>query len=163
MPLVPASAEQGASWLTGNLQARHLPPSALFQQGAELGECTLRGPSVNRQFLGSLGVHLFQQDTTFLDEGKIMHGYLITYDLKKPARDYSTLFVGIQSFGTYAHVLESVWIIKSDLSALQVRDYLKRYLDGDDKIFVTGIIPREWASVNLAPNTITWMQQQLAA
>ena len=64
-----------------------------------------------------------------------MKCYLISYDLKG-ARDYASLYEAIKSYGTWAHILESTWAILTDQSAKEIREYLKGFLDQDDKIFI---------------------------
>lgn len=53
-----------------------------------------------------------------------MNTYLIGYDLDKPRQDYKDLIVAIKAVGTWWHCLDSTWIAKSTLSAVQVRDKL---------------------------------------
>ena len=61
--------------------------------------------------------------------------YIISYDLRKQ-RNYDQLYEAIKSYDTWAHVLESVWAVKSPKSAVEVRDHLAKYLDADDGLFV---------------------------
>jgi len=65
-----------------------------------------------------------------------MKSYLITYDLIKPHKDYSTLTEALEKFSNYWHCLGSVWIVKSDSTATEIRDYLLPYIDKDDKLLV---------------------------
>lgn len=64
-----------------------------------------------------------------------MTTYLVAYDLIK-TKDYSALIEKIKSYGTWAKVLESTWIISSNKSMVGVRDDLLSVMDGDDRIFV---------------------------
>ncbi len=61
--------------------------------------------------------------------------YVISYDLRKQ-RNYEALFEAIKSYGTWAHVLESTWAIKTAKSAAEVRDHLAGHMDSDDGLFV---------------------------
>ncbi len=65
-----------------------------------------------------------------------MNSYIISYDLMAPNKDYSSLISAIKSYGTYAKVLESCWIIKSNDSSSTIRVYLSSYMDSNDRIFV---------------------------
>lgn len=65
-----------------------------------------------------------------------MSSFIITYDLVN-SRDYQKLYDAIQSLGNWARVVESVWIVTSELSSAQIRDELLKYIDDDDRIFVT--------------------------
>lgn len=67
-----------------------------------------------------------------------MAAYLISYDLRKEinSQDYTTLIEQIKSYGTWAKVLESTWIVVSQKSASEIRDELSRYMDSNDGLFV---------------------------
>lgn len=67
---------------------------------------------------------------------------IITYDLRNSNKNYNDLYEKIKSYGTWAHICESVWFISTADSCVTVRDNLKSVLDSDDRIFVaelTGI------------------------
>lgn len=65
-----------------------------------------------------------------------MNTYIISYDLRK-TRDYESLYSAIKMYGTWARILESLWAIKTNQTVTQVRDHLQRYMDKDDRVFVT--------------------------
>lgn len=65
---------------------------------------------------------------------------LITYDLKQPDRDYSSLYDTIKSScTTWWHYLESVWIVKTDLTVDACSDMLHNAMDENDMLFVVDI------------------------
>ena len=64
-----------------------------------------------------------------------MATYIISYDLRK-SRNYDGLYNAIKSYGTWAKVTESTWAVKTNSSAVQVRDHLASTMDSDDRIFV---------------------------
>ncbi|ENZ0175286.1 hypothetical protein ACF958_004121, partial [Providencia rettgeri] len=64
-----------------------------------------------------------------------MSSYLISYDLIKN-KDYEKIYDAIKSFGTWARVTESVWVITSDLSSTEIRDNLSEHMDSDDRLLV---------------------------
>lgn len=76
--------------------------------------------------------------------------YLITYDLRRPTRNYETLYQGIQSTGRAFKLLESVWILSTNLSAIDVRNHLSRFVDNNDQLV---IIEQHttWATYNVDP------------
>lgn len=65
-----------------------------------------------------------------------MKTYLIGYDLNKTGQDYETLIEQIKKLGIWWHHLDSTWIIKSDLTAAQIRDILESYVDNNDELLV---------------------------
>jgi len=87
--------------------------------------------------------------------------YSINYDLRKH-RDYDSLYQAIKSYGTYAHVLESVWMIVTERTSAQIRDHLKQYMDRDDGLMVSQSTG-EAAWMNLSDDVSRWLKQSLAA
>ena len=81
---------------------------------------------------------------------------LITYDLNKPHKDYPKLFDGIKSYGNWAHALESVWLVKSNSTAGQIRDHLKQFVDENDQIKVVTV--SDWATFNISSEITNWMK-----
>lgn len=68
--------------------------------------------------------------------------YLITYDLRKPRRDYASLYDAIKQLGDNNHPLESVWLVyisEDDASVTDVALYLKKHMDENDLLFVVDI------------------------
>lgn len=65
-----------------------------------------------------------------------MSSKIIEYDLRQPGRDYDALYKTIKDYGTWAHVTESTWFIKTDETCAQVRDKLWKLMDGNDRLFV---------------------------
>lgn len=64
-----------------------------------------------------------------------MSTYIVSYDLRE-GHEYEALYEGIKSYGTWAHILESVWAVVTDQTATQVRDYLRVRMDNDGGLFV---------------------------
>jgi len=78
-----------------------------------------------------------------------MKTYLITYDLLKPGQDYKLLHTAIRTLDPSVwHGLESVWVLKSTSTAIQIRDYLLHFVDSNDRLLVIAASP-EWACYNL--------------
>ena len=40
-----------------------------------------------------------------------MASYIISYDLRKPERNYEALYEAIKAYGTWAHINESLWAV----------------------------------------------------
>ena len=86
-----------------------------------------------------------------------MSSFLISYDLISD-KDYSKLYEAIRNYGSFAHVLESVWIIKSSNSSKDIRDNLRSYIDNNDKLFVAKL-SGESAWLNLSKEVSDWIHQ----
>jgi hypothetical protein len=89
-----------------------------------------------------------------------MKSYLIGYDLRKPGQDYKDLIEAIKKLGTWWHCLDSTWIIKSNLSAEQIRDKLTPHIDANDKLLVVKLF-REAAWIGFDKNCSDWLQNNL--
>lgn len=61
--------------------------------------------------------------------------YIISYDLRRD-RDYEALYKAIKSYDTWGHILESTWAIVTEKSATEIREYLRKFTDSDDGLFV---------------------------
>ena len=61
--------------------------------------------------------------------------YIVSYDLVNQ-RDYDDLIDAIKSYGTWAHIHESVWAVVSEKTASEIRDDLWQHMDADDRLFV---------------------------
>lgn len=71
-----------------------------------------------------------------------MYAYLITYDLIYPGRNYIAIervIKGCSINEICCHPLESVWIIKSALTANQIKEFLIKVTDQNDKFLVAEI------------------------
>lgn len=83
--------------------------------------------------------------------------YCISYDLKKPERDYPSLIDAIKSYHTWWHQTGSVWLIVTTESAVDIRTKLIKTLDSNDKLFVVAL-QREWAAVGFSEKEYDWMK-----
>jgi len=89
--------------------------------------------------------------------------YLITYDLRKPGRDYAALYRAIQSIASgCARPLESIWIVRSNYSAIQIRDQLNVHVDADDQVLVIRLANGDWGSLRVANDANDWLSKNLA-
>lgn len=65
-----------------------------------------------------------------------MKTYLISFVLKIPNRNYRGFYDALKSFGKWGKISDYTWIIKSSKSALEIRDYLSKYIDYKDSLIV---------------------------
>lgn len=63
-----------------------------------------------------------------------MRTFLIGYDLNQPVQNYPDLIEAIQAYGTWWHHLDSTWIVKSDRSATEIINDLRRYIDENGRV-----------------------------
>jgi len=86
--------------------------------------------------------------------------YLISYDLNKPGQDYNSLFEAIKELGTWWHCLDSTWIVKTNNTAVQIRDYLKNQIDSNDALLVVDL-SGEAAWLGFSTDCSSWLKNNL--
>lgn len=64
-----------------------------------------------------------------------MNTYLISYDMAEGG-DYDALYEAIKAYGTWAHITESLFAVKSSSSAMEIRDELGEYLPSGSRLIV---------------------------
>lgn len=63
----------------------------------------------------------------------------ISYDLRKPGRNYDDLYKAIKSAPSWCHAMDSYWFIKTNESPRIWADRLKEAIDSNDNLFVVDI------------------------
>jgi hypothetical protein len=89
-----------------------------------------------------------------------MKSLLITYDLITPGRDYAKLYEAIKAQGTWWHCLESVWIVRTAATSIQVANILKQHVDANDKLAVLQV-QGDWATYNLSDECSNWLKTNM--
>lgn len=92
-----------------------------------------------------------------------MTTYLISYDLCNPGRNYSSLAAAIAEVFPYRiRPLQSVLVVKSDSTAVQIRDFLQQYVDQSDRILVMVVkAPAAWVNLINHPDSTNWLNTNL--
>lgn len=86
--------------------------------------------------------------------------YIVSYDLKAPGRDYSSLYSAIKTGREWLHPLESMWIVWTTESASELYNSIHPMMDPNDLLFISEINPRNrqgW----LAKTCWEWMNQRI--
>ena len=89
-----------------------------------------------------------------------MKSYLITYDLNRPGQNYDSLYEAIKKLGTWWHCLDSNWIIKSNMSAVGIRDTLTPCIDQNDSLLVV-FLSGEAAWRGFSDECTSWLKDNL--
>ena len=87
-----------------------------------------------------------------------MSTFVITYDLRKPGRNYNALYEALKAYPNWAHLLESVWIIQSNHTASSIRDALQAHADPGDAIAVLEVNVRGWATASVSKEINDWLK-----
>ena len=91
-----------------------------------------------------------------------MATFMIGYDLtKKGEHDYAKLFDAIRALDKASwHCLDSTWIIRTNLTAVQVRANLWAHMHANDRLLVASISkPADWSGFNKACDD--WLKMNL--
>jgi hypothetical protein len=88
--------------------------------------------------------------------------FIVSYDLSDPGRDYNELIRRIKSYGGWAKLGGSAYLVATDKTAVEIRDHLKVALDSDDKIFV-GSCPAPSAWRGLGDDVSQWIHKHQGA
>jgi len=72
--------------------------------------------------------------------------YIFSYELRKPGKDYASLYSYLKQF-PHCHHQTSTWFLDTTSTAEQIRDGAKAHIDANDTVFV-GRLQGEWGSWN---------------
>ena len=82
--------------------------------------------------------------------------HVISYDHNKQ-KNYPALYEAIKGIsGTWCHPVDSTWYVKSDFTAVQIRDHLAQFIDSDDVLIVSVVGATAWTST-LSPKVGQWL------
>ena len=82
----------------------------------------------------------------------------ITYDLRNPGQNYEMLLQRIKKYPSWARLGGSSYLIFTDNSPQQVRDYLLPVLDNNDQLWV-GVAPAPSAWHELPDDVANWIHE----
>lgn len=91
-----------------------------------------------------------------------MKTYLIGYDLNRPRGndDYKDLIDAIKDLDNWWNCLDSTWIVRSEMTAVQIRNTLQRYIDSGDELLVVHL-SGEGAWIGFKGRCSTWLTDNL--
>lgn len=66
-------------------------------------------------------------------------GFCISYDLKKPGKDYAGLYVAIKRSSHWWHYLDSTWLVCTSETPDQIWARLEKHVDKTDRVLIIEI------------------------
>jgi hypothetical protein len=91
-----------------------------------------------------------------------MAHFIVSYDLHNQ-RHYQPVWTQLEAWGA-TRLLESLWVLSINLTALQVRDGIQVVIDNDDSVAVVEVKQGSWWANRLArPAGVQWLQQNIMA
>lgn len=85
--------------------------------------------------------------------------YVVSYDLRKPGRDYVGLTEQLQNSPRWWHYLGSTWLISTNESPDQLYNRLRAHLDKGDSILI--IEAGNYIGGWLPKKAWEWIQQEI--
>ena len=82
---------------------------------------------------------------------------VISYDLRKPGRDYEGLYKEIRALGSYTHPMDSVWFVDSGKTTSGILEALAQHLDANDRILVHTW--PQYKQMRLSQSTLDWIKK----
>jgi hypothetical protein len=77
----------------------------------------------------------------------------IAYDLNRPGQSYDALITALQKAGA-KKILYSGWLIRTSYSPSAVRDWVRKFVDANDRVFVTEVANSAWYNIPVNPNQV---------
>ena len=76
--------------------------------------------------------------------------HIVSYDLYTPGQNYPRIQQRLEALGA-KRILYSQWMLKSAMTAVQLRDDLLRYIDANDQVLVADVTdaPLAWNSLRV--------------
>lgn len=86
--------------------------------------------------------------------------FLITYDLRKPGKNYMELYDAIKGLGEWIHPLESVWAVRVDDNVVASSLYrpLRAKIDDGDYLFIVEITDVDYYGW-IAKGFVEWLKE----
>lgn len=67
-----------------------------------------------------------------------MKPYTVSYDLRRQ-RNYQNLYDALSTYPQAVRILESIWLLTTSRSAVEIRNHLSQHIDGDNRLFVAAL------------------------
>ncbi|MFS8981331.1 hypothetical protein [Cupriavidus necator] len=89
-----------------------------------------------------------------------MTTFIVGCNLRKSGRNYADLYEALKGYPMWWHHLDSLWIVVTNKTAIQVRDHLRQYIDVNDRLLVMRC-EREAAWTGFEENGSDWLMENL--
>jgi hypothetical protein len=88
--------------------------------------------------------------------------YMIGYDLHpSKGETYEELIAAIKKLGDWWHCLDSTWLLRCELTAVQIRDYLWKHMKADDQLLVVQYARPGSAWVGFSGDCAAWLKNNM--
>jgi hypothetical protein len=88
--------------------------------------------------------------------------YVVGYDIHpSQGQTYGKLEEAIKSVGDWWHCLDSTWLVKTQWTAVQVRDHVWAQMYSNDKLLVVAYNPPHSGWYGFTGDCQTWLQNNM--
>jgi len=85
----------------------------------------------------------------------------VNYDLNKAGQNYDDLIEYLKSHESWCKPLKSSIFVKTGLTAGELRDGIKGYIDANDDVLVVPVGGHGWASYGMSDEINNWLRSNL--
>lgn len=89
-----------------------------------------------------------------------MPAYIITFELNNTEK-LDSLLKGLKSYGSYCPINDTSWAIRSEKTAVQIRDHLLTLIGSGDRVFVIRSGTEAAWSNSYGPKHDEWLKKHL--
>jgi hypothetical protein len=90
-----------------------------------------------------------------------MKTLLVGYDLNKPGKNYDALIDRLKEHGTWWHNLDSTWLVRTNLTVVELRDVLADLIDSSDELLVVDVTGDAAAWAGFKKTASEWLLKHL--
>jgi hypothetical protein len=86
---------------------------------------------------------------------------LVSYDLNRPGQAYAPLIEALKAVPLWWHYLDSTWLLRTEESAVALRNRLAGHLDEGDELLVIDVTGPEAAWTGFDERASQWIKDNL--
>jgi hypothetical protein len=90
-----------------------------------------------------------------------MRTMLVGYDLNRPGQNYAGLIEALKAVPLWWHYLDSTWLLRTNESAVQLRNRLAAHIDSGDELLVIDVTNPEAAWSGFDQSASQWIKDNL--
>lgn len=90
-----------------------------------------------------------------------MKTLLVGYDLNRPGQDHERLWDRLKEFGTWWRHLDSTWLVRTELTAVQLRNEVRPLLGSSDELLVIDVTGKSWAGTGFSDHAYSWLRTNM--
>jgi hypothetical protein len=156
------TSSNGDSWsltkdpVSGEVMVAHQPNRESGGQVSYVG--------IDEFMRGDTGAPEYNAIRAMLESMSRLATVLIAYDIHRPDGDhYDKLAAYIKGLGAWWHHLETVWIVKCNLTPAQIRAQLQSVMVDDDQLLIVDITGDAVESCGINDHGTRWLNDNLPA